>query len=234
MSVWNVFEKEEICLKFGSQGEGSGQFNCPTGVSYLTDNEIVIADELNHRIQQVNIQTGTVVKSFGKCGAGKGEFKNPLDVCLDDKGRIVVTDCCNHRIQVMSREGETILMFGDSGPEKLKNSICCVPHKNMFLVSDSTDNCVRVFDQSGMFLYKFGTSGNQNGQFNAPYGMILDSANNVLVCDWNNGRVQQFSLDGRFTGKSITQLQDPVGIATAPDGRILVTSRTAKKVYVLK
>ena len=50
----------------------------------------------------------------------------------------------------------------------------------------------------------------------------------------NNNRVQQFSSDGRFTGKTITDLPHPVGIATAPDGRILVTSLTAKKVYLLK
>ena len=64
--------------------------------------------------------------------------------------------------------------------------------------------------------------------------MLLDSSNNLLVCDCGNNRVQQFSLDGRFTGKTITDLPSPVGIATAPDGRILVTSITAKKVYILK
>ena len=46
-------------------------------------------------------------------------------------------------------------------------------------------------------------------------------------------RVQQFSLDGRFIDKTITDLPDPVGIATAPDGRILVTSYTVNKVYML-
>ena len=46
-------------------------------------------------------------------------------------------------------------------------------------------------------------------------------------------RVQQFSLDGRFIGKTITDLPGPVGIATAPDGRILVTGYTVNKVYML-
>ena len=64
--------------------------------------------------------------------------------------------------------------------------------------------------------------------------MLLDSPNNLLVCDYHNNRVQQFSLDGRIPGKTITDLPNPVGIATVPDGRILVTSYTAKKVYILK
>ena len=67
-----------------------------------------------------------------------------------------------------------------------------------------------------------------------PRGMLLDNSNNLVVCDCYNNIVQQFSLDGRFTGKTITDLPNPVGIATAPDGRILVTSIASKKVYILK
>jgi len=83
-------------------------------------------------------------------------------------------------------------------------------------------------------LYKFGKQGNQDGQFNQPFLMHVDSSNNLLVCDNGNNRVQQFSLDGRFTGKSNAVLPDPVGITAAPDGSILVTSYTGKKVYILK
>ena len=57
-----------------------------------------------------------------------------------------------------------------------------------------------------------------------PHGLHVDSSENLLVCDSGNNRVQQFSLDGRFAGKSITRLSDPTSIAIAPDGCILVTS----------
>jgi len=133
----------------------------------------------------------------------------------------------------MTQEGETITMFGDSGPEKLNHPTSCIPYKNMFLVADRGNSCIKVFNQSGPFLYKFGKEGNQDGQFNFPQGMLVDSSNNLLVCDSGNNRVQQFSLDGRFTGKTITYLRCPRRIATAPDGRILVTS-AASKVYILK
>ena len=230
-----VFDKEGNFLrKIGSQGENAGQFNLPFGVKYLNDNEILIADYGNNRIQQINVQSGTAVKSFGKYGKAKGEFSNPIDVCLDEQHRIIVTDFSNHRIQVITREGETITMFGNSGPEKLNYPRSCIPYKNMFLVADAGNYCIKVFDQSGTFLYKFGKQGNQDGQLGWPLFMLLDSSNNLLVCDFSNDRVQQFSLDGRFTGKTITDLPRPVGIATAPDGRILVTSQTARKVYILK
>ena len=109
-----VFDKEGNCLrKIGGLGTNSVQFQYPNGVSFLNDNEILIADNGNCRIQHFNIKTGTAVKIFGKRGPGKGEFHNPLDVCLDDEGRIVVADYNNNRIQVISKEGETHSIYGD-------------------------------------------------------------------------------------------------------------------------
>ena len=103
----------------------------------------------------------------------------------------------------------------------------------MFLVADGGNEYIKVFDQSGTFLYKIEKEGTQDGQFNWPRGILLDSSNNLLVCDYYNNRVQQFCLDGRFTGKSTTKLVNPTGIAKAPDGRILVSSGTGK-VYTLR
>ena len=228
-----IFDKEGKCLrKVGSEGKNVGKFFYPYGVTYLNDDEILIADAANNRIQQVDVQTGTVVKSFGKYGTAKGQFNFPIDVCLDEERHIVLPEFVNNRIQVMSREGESIFIFGDSGPEKLSRPTSCISYKNMFFVSDKNNHCIKTFDQSGTVLYKFGKEGNQDGQFSSPRCMLIDSNNNLLVCDQDNNRVQQFSLEGRFTGKSITHLPDPRGIATAPDGRILVTS--TNKVYVLK
>ena len=230
-----VFNKEGNFLKkIGKEGTDPGQFKYPTGVLFLNDNEILIADELNNRIQRINIQTGTVIKTFGKKGNRKGHFKTPLSICLDDTERIVVTEFYNNRVQVMSKEGEALFTIGDSGPEKLSTPYSCIPYKNIFLVTERDNHVIKAFDASNTFLYKFGEKGNQDGQFNSPCGMCLDSSNNLLVCDYFNDRVQQFSLDGRFKGKTTVPLQGPLQIITAPDGRMLVTSRKAKKIYILK
>ena len=56
-----IFDKNGKCLrKIGVEGE----FAAPSGVTYLKDDEILIADTGNGRIQQKNIQTGTVVKTL--------------------------------------------------------------------------------------------------------------------------------------------------------------------------
>ena len=97
-----VFDKDGNCMrKIGSKRSHTGQFQYPNGISFLNDNEVHIADLKNCRIQRLNIQTGTVVKSFGKEGREKGEFGGPVDVTLDDEERIVVTEWGNNRIQVM-------------------------------------------------------------------------------------------------------------------------------------
>ena len=230
-----VFDKNGNCLrKIEGKGSNKGLFQHPVGISFLNDNEVLISDFTNCKILQLDIQTGTVVKSFGKIGEEKGELTNPVYVTVDDEERIVVTESSNHRIQVMSKEGRSIFTFGDKGPEKLARPTCCIFHKNMFLVSDTSNHCIKAFDLSGTFLYKFGERGDQHGQFRRPRGLLVDSSNNLLVCDTENKRVQQFSLDGRFTGKCITRLPKPMAITNAPDGRILVTSHDQKKVYILK
>ena len=230
-----VFNKEGNCSKqIGKEGTHPGQFKYPYDVLFLNNNELLIADQANNRIQHINIQTGSVVKTFGKKGEGKGHFKNPLRICFDDTERIVVSEFSNNRVQVMSKEGEALFTIGDSGPEKLSTPYSCIPYKNIFLVTERDNHVIKAFDSSNTFLYKFGEKGNQDGQFNSPCGMCLDGSNNLLVCDYFNDRVQQFSLDGRFKGKTTVPLQGPLQIITAPDGRILVTSRKAKKIYILK
>ncbi|XP_022793841.1 protein lin-41-like [Stylophora pistillata] len=117
-----VFNKEGHCLRqIGKEGTDPGQFKYPTDVLFLNDNEILIADRLNNRIQHINIQTGSVLKTFGQKGEGKGSFRSPISICLDDSERIVVTEFAYNRIQVMSKEGETIFTIGDSGPRDSAN-----------------------------------------------------------------------------------------------------------------
>ena len=233
-----IFDKErKFVRKLGCRGEKPGQLNFPAGVTFLNDDEILVVDDNNHRIQQFNVQTGNFVKSFGKRGSGDGEFCRPEGICMDGEGHVVVADCWNNRIQVLTKDGKPVLKFGNSGPGKLNRPIGCIYHKNMFIVSDSDNNCLKVFDSSGNFLYKIGEEGKADGQLSRPWALCVKkygNRQNLLVCDRGNGRIQQFTVEGRFTGKTVTKLQTPTAIATTPDDRIFVSDVKANKVYVLK
>ncbi len=49
---WNVKVVCIVCrCKFGQQGQGYGQFNSPHGFCLGVDDDIVVADTMNHRIE---------------------------------------------------------------------------------------------------------------------------------------------------------------------------------------
>ena len=233
-----ITDKEGNCVrKVGCYGKNAGQLKSPSDITYLNDDNILVADELNKRIQQFNVQTGNSVKSFGKKGTKDGEFHNPVSVRLDEEGRVMVADYNNNRIQVLSQDGEPLFQFGNSGPEKLNKPKSCIYHENKFIVSDWGNNCLKVFDNIGKFLYKIGERGEGDGQFRGPNGLCLQKCgnhHNLLVCSRANGRVDQFTVDGCFTGKTVVKLQDPIIITTTPDGLILVTDYETKKIHILK
>ena len=225
-----IYDKEgNFVRKLGCYGKNPGQFNIPSGVTYLTDDEIVVTDELYNHIQRFNVQTGNFVKRFGKKGTEKGEFQYAEGVSVDGEGRVVVADCRNNRIQVLTKDGKPVFQFGAG---KLYAPAECIYHKNMFIVSEYLNHSLKVFDSSGKFLYTIGARGVADGQMSHPWGLCVVRYGNrqgLLVCDRKNGRLQQFTMEGCFTGKTVTVLQKPTDIATTPDGRILVSEAVLER-----
>ena len=78
--------------------------------------------------------------------------------------------------------------------------------------------------------------GHGDGQMDTPYGLCVDKHNNVLVYDARNIRIEQFTLEGAFTGKTSSNIQFGLSWSVTPmlDDRILVTGFRGKEVYILK
>ena len=156
---------------------------------------------------------------------------------MDDEGRVIVADCCNNRVQVLSQNGKPLFKFGDSGPEKLKRPFECIYHENKFIVSDYDNNSVKFYDNTGKFLYKIRKPRQGDEQLLGARGLCVQKYgdhHNLLVCERNNGRVDQYTLEGCFTGKTDYKFKSPTGIATTPDGLILVSGYEAKQIFILK
>ena len=96
---------------------------------------------------------------------------------------------------------------------------------------------MKFYDNTGKFLYKIRKPRQGDGELLGPNGLCLQKCgnhHNVLVCDKNNGRVDQYTLEGCFAGKRDKKFQRLKGIATTPNGLILVSDFRAKQIFFLK
>ena len=126
-------------LAMGCKGEKPGQLSRPLGVTFINDDEILVA---NHRVEQFNVHSAqNFVNNFEGYGTRDGNFRHPVDVAMDGEGRIIVSDLNNHCVQVLTRDSVPMLIFGDNGPGKLNNPVSYVCYKNMFIVADSLNSC---------------------------------------------------------------------------------------------
>ena len=154
---------------------------------------------------------------------------NPRGVAYLNDDEILIVDTNNDRIRQTNIQTATVVKT--LGKEGLGIGDFDIPGD--VCLDEERRVVVTEFWNSGrQVISRVWKKGNQDGQLNYPSGLLIDGSNNLLVCDQWNNRVQQFSLDGRFTGKSITHLPHPHGIAATPDGRILVT--TPKKIFISK
>ena len=58
--------------------------------------------------------------------------------------------------------------------------------------------CVQVFDLALNFVRSIGSRGNRRGKLQAPLDVKFDTAGNVYVAEYNNGRVQVMDGSGHF------------------------------------
>jgi DNA-binding beta-propeller fold protein YncE len=72
-----------------------------------------------------------------------------------------------------------------------------------------------------------GGKGTENGRFDSPTAIAVDSSGNVLVADTGNGRIEKFSPTGTFVS-SIKQFEAPNGIAIDRAGNIYVAEIGSK------
>ena len=111
-----VFDKSgSLSFKFGSSGNGNGQFNGPYGVTVDHRNDqIVVADTGNHRIQIFDSK-GQFIRAFGSSGNGDGQLNEPYSVVVDPQGNYFVLDRNNHRVSVFDSDGRVVRKFGTNG-----------------------------------------------------------------------------------------------------------------------
>jgi DNA-binding beta-propeller fold protein YncE len=181
-------------------GSADGQFNQPRGIAVADDGSVYVVDARNSRVQKFSA-SGEFLLAFGSDGSGAGQLARitgaggagASGIALDADGNVYVADTWNHRIQVFTSDGVYLRGWGQ--------------------FFDAADDPALAATQPGSFY--------------GPRGLAFHDGL-LYITDTGNERVQVFGPDGTFvrmfgmTGSGAGNLLEPVGIAVAVDGTVLI------------
>ena len=91
-----ILVKLRHCKTYLFTGEGNGQFNAPTGVAVDSQDNILVADWGNSRIQVFD-QFGSFLSYVNTAGC---PLYGPQGLSLTREGHIVVADSGNHCLKI--------------------------------------------------------------------------------------------------------------------------------------
>jgi tripartite motif-containing protein 2/3 len=205
--------------KFGEFGVMEGQFTEPSGVAVNAQNDIIVADTNNHRIQIFD-KEGRFKFQFGECGKRDGQLLYPNRVAVvRTSGDIIVTERSpTHQIQIYNQYGQFVRKFGANILQHPRG--VTVDNKGRIIVVECKVMRVIIFDQSGNVLQKFGCS--KHLEF--PNGVVVNDKQEIFISDNRAHCVKVFNYEGVYLrqigGEGITNY--PIGVGINAAGEILI------------
>jgi len=185
--------------KWGSYGQGDGQFTFPVSVATDSAGNVYVTDAQNDEEFR---SCGTCLKRWP--GPGDRLLQDPRGIATDGAGHVYVADSGHERIVKYDSSGTFLGAWGSAGsgdgqfmaPLGVATDIV----GNVY-VADLGNHRIQKFDSSGTFLTKWGSQGTGDGQFNHPRDVATDASGHVFVADLGNDRVQEFDSSGTFINK---------------------------------
>ncbi|VIO90844.1 B-box type zinc-finger protein ncl-1, putative [Brugia malayi] len=202
--------------KFGEFGVMEGQFTEPSGVAVNAQNDIIVADTNNHRIQVFD-KEGRFKFQFGECGKRDGQLLYPNRVAVNRlTGDFIVTERSpTHQIQIYNQYGQFLRKFGANILQHPRG--VCVDSKGRIIVIECKVMRVIIFDMFGNILQKFSCS----RYLEFPNGVCTNHKQEILISDNRAHCIKVFNYDGQFVrqigGEGITNYPIGVGINYAGD-----------------
>jgi len=191
VTVYDIGTGEDV-RAFGGKGTGPGQFSWPQSLCGLPNGNLLVADQVNMRVQEVTLAGGHVrFIGVGKIDAPiaglatNGELIAVGKVDFDSNGRILL-------FRVAS--GELVRRFGDceeaEGQLKYCDGFRFSPDNRHIVVAEGDPNHrLSVFTVEGAFVRCVG-----HGELGWPSSVDFTSSGDVIVCDTFHHRVCVFSL----------------------------------------
>jgi DNA-binding beta-propeller fold protein YncE len=210
-------------FRFGSRGDGRGEFQTPRGIDICrgcapkNNDWLYVADSGNHRGQiwllkknGTKKRTADFVKNFGgsKLGAGRGGG-NLRGVAVDQKrGFVYVVDAFTGFTNKFNLKGKYLDRFGGKGTGQGRfptgGRSVTVDGKGRVWVADLAQFRVHVFSRKGAYRFQVPRTPQPPplGGFNTPSDVAVDERGFIWVIDTMNQRFQKFDGD---TGEPLGQ-----------------------------
>ena len=218
-----IFDREGECVgKWGTLGDGDGEFNRPAGLAFDAADNLYLVDSANHRVQ-VFTKEGKFLSQWGGQGDGEGQFSYPWGIEIDRHGDVYVADWRNDRIQKFAPDGRFLMQFGASGQgdgEFFRPTGVAVDPEGIIYVTDFKNDRLQVFDAEGGFIAKL--------------------TGEATLSKWGRERVQ---LDPTIVrGRELAQgLQEreklfhgPIAVEVDDAGRVFVVECSRQRLQVFR
>lgn len=172
----------------GEYGVKPGQFIYPVSVVQDPEGNIFVCEfGENNRVQKFSEQ-GEFLLEFGKVGTNPGEFQRPAGMVWH-KGKIYVADANNNRIQVFSDNGTFLDILGTKSggiPLYYPYDIAIDRSNETLYIVEYGAGRVTKTNLEGEILGRFGKTGMRQGEFLTPWGLTVNSKDQVYVADTGN------------------------------------------------
>jgi DNA-binding beta-propeller fold protein YncE len=221
-----------VSASWGSAGQGDGQFQEPWGIAIAPNGNVYVADTWNHRIQYFTPE-GKFLGKWGSLGDAKGRtdtqegvFWGPRSIAISRADEVFVTDTGNKRLQVFSLEGSFKRMCGGEGnaPGKFREQVgVAIDTQGNLWVADTWNGRIQKLSANCDPLSEIPMSGWESQNVgNKPY-VAVDAQGRVFASVPDQGRLAVFGPGGqRLNDIALPGNGAPIGVAVAPDGRVLV------------
>lgn len=196
------------------------ELNQPTAVLLDSDDNLLVADKLNHRILQLKVAANQVVRLIGTGVAGsagdggaaaEAQLNGPVALLYRPDRQLLISDSFNHAVRLVDNLGVISTYVGtrkqgyagDGGPrtQAMLNTPggLALDDRSQLFLADQLNHRVRLVTPDGIITTIAGAgspgfSGDggvaRDAMLNTPFGLLIDEAGYLIVGDTLNHRLR--------------------------------------------